>query len=268
MLGDWVAVCLALRLRAALLRGVRGRAAGARARSAAASCARAARRAARRFSSAFAVECEAAARALRRAGAFRRGDPQSRREPKTGRCLKLWPDLGEADHRDRVLGGHVAVVELAEEVRHLLRCGGSPGCRARSRAARARRALHLDLVDHRVEDVLARAVAGAARAPATIIPFWYLRGLVAEPDRGRLAVRCGAGRRRSASRSSGRTSRAWRRRRRRIIRARRQRRRAPSRPSRARPCRRAAAAPRRAAASAPRRPRAVLRRQSPSRPPS
>ena len=48
--------------------------------------------------------------------------------------------------------------------------------------------LHLDLVDHRVEDVLARAEAHAAE-DAHDHALLVLAGLVAEPDRGRLPAR-------------------------------------------------------------------------------
>ena len=64
--------------------------------------------------------------------------------------------------------------------------------------------LHLDLVDHGVEDVL----RGPKRAPtstATIIPFWYFRDL--SPRRIVAVLRCDrAVPRRSASRSSARTA--------------------------------------------------------------
>ena len=53
---------------------------------------------------------------------------------------ELVPDLGEPDHGDEVVLGHVPVVERARGSRPCPRPGGSPGCRARSRSARASRA--------------------------------------------------------------------------------------------------------------------------------
>ena len=83
----------------------------------------------------------------RRAGArTRRRSPRARRSTgpgTTGRCrvpTGLAANLGEVDHGDRVLFGHVAVVQLAEEGARTPRCGGSRGCRAGSRGARPRAA--------------------------------------------------------------------------------------------------------------------------------
>src|SRR3954462_8682990 len=97
-------------------------------------------------------------------------------------------DRREADQRDRVALGHVTVVELAEELTELV---GMPDLRVvvldlvrRQLADR----LHLDLVDHDVEDVL----PGAGARPdedRDDHPLLVLRRLVAEPDRRRLAVR-------------------------------------------------------------------------------
>src|SRR3954470_5275755 len=97
-------------------------------------------------------------------------------------------DLREADHRDDVLFGHVAVVELREEGCHVL---GATDLRvvvldlARRELGEA---LHLDLVDDGVEDLLPRAEANTAehRDDLTLL---VLLGLVAEADRRGLALR-------------------------------------------------------------------------------
>ena len=56
-----------------------------------------------------------------------------------------------------------------------------------SRGERSRDPLHLDVVDHRREDLLARAVLVADRDPDDLAALVLAR-LVAEPDRGRLAA--------------------------------------------------------------------------------
>ena len=95
-------------------------------------------------------------------------------------------DLGEVDDRDRVLFGHVAVVELPEEGDHVL---GALDLRVvlldLARGALAQR-LHLDLVDDRVEDLLPRAEALAGEHLHDH-PLPVLAGLVAEADGDRLA---------------------------------------------------------------------------------
>src|SRR3954464_13911848 len=97
-------------------------------------------------------------------------------------------DLREADDRDESVGLDLAVVELAEEVGHLV---GAADLRVvvldLPRRQLAER-LHLDLVDHRVEDVLPRAEAGAAKDTDDHALLVFAR-LVAEPDRGRLPSR-------------------------------------------------------------------------------
>src|SRR3954447_20873920 len=71
-------------------------------------------------------------------------------------------DLREADHRDEIVGLDLAVVELAEEVGHLV---GAADLRVvvldLPRRQLAER-LHFDLVDHSIEDMLARAEPHAA----------------------------------------------------------------------------------------------------------
>src|SRR5581483_11039436 len=70
----------------------------------------------------------------------------------------LVPNLAEADDRDRVLEGHVAVVELPEEARHLLRVLQHRVVVLDLVRRQLAEGLDLDLVDHRVEHLLARAV--------------------------------------------------------------------------------------------------------------
>src|SRR3954468_18926648 len=106
-------------------------------------------------------------------------------EPTLGRTHR---DLREADHGDDVLFGYVPVVQLGEEGCHVL---GATDLRvvvldlARRELGEA---LHLDLVDDGVEDLLPRAEADTAehRDDLTLL---VLLGLVAEADRGGLALR-------------------------------------------------------------------------------
>src|SRR4051812_46186550 len=96
------------------------------------------------------------------------------------------PDLREVDHRHGVLVGDVAVVELAEEHDELVE-RAQLGVVVLELARRdIAETLDLDLVDHGVEDVRARAEALTAEhleAQALAV----LDALVAEADRDRLA---------------------------------------------------------------------------------
>ena len=88
--------------------------------------------------------------------------------------------------------GDLAVVELAQEVRHLLvppHLGVVVLDLARRELVEP---LDLDLVDHRVEDVLPRPEAGADEHRDDH-PLLVLARLVAEPDRRGLAVRAKLG---------------------------------------------------------------------------
>ena len=208
-------------------------------------------------------------RAAARARALRDPDPP-RRPARASRLaarlpeLRLRLDRREADHRDGVVLGDLAVVELAR--------GSAPSRSARrtsglscsiSRGESSREALHLDLVDHRVEDVLARPEAGADehRDDHSLL---VLARLVAEPDRRRLAV--GAelrldDRRVEVERERGTGPRSY-------VCSRGERRPRLLGHLALAARRRAARAPRRAAASAPRRPRGGTPPGSrPSRPP-
>ena len=98
-------------------------------------------------------------------------------------------DRREADHRDRVLvarrpgcraGRGSGAISSARRISGL-------SCSI-SRGESSREALHLDPVDHRVEDVLARPVAGADEHRDDH-PLRVLVRLVAEPDRRGLPVR-------------------------------------------------------------------------------
>src|SRR5688500_3978126 len=88
----------------------------------------------------------------------------------------------EADQRDDVLFGHVTVVQLAEEAGELLRPPDLGIVVFDLTGRELRHALDLDLVDHRVEDPLARAVARPAQHGHDHA-LLVLAGLVAEPDR-------------------------------------------------------------------------------------
>src|SRR3954470_23026520 len=97
-------------------------------------------------------------------------------------------DLREADDRDESVGLDLAVVELAEEAGHLVGASDLGVVVLDLPRRQLAERLDLDLVDHRVEDVLARAEADAAE-DAHHHAFLVLAGLVAEPDRGRLPAR-------------------------------------------------------------------------------
>src|SRR6476661_7530273 len=96
-------------------------------------------------------------------------------------------DLREADHGDGFIGRHRLAVDLFEELDLLL----EPAELRVVVLDVARRefgdALDLDVVDHRGEDLLARAVAETDRDPDDLAAL-VLVALVAEPDRGRLAA--------------------------------------------------------------------------------
>ena len=129
-----------LRSRAALLRGHRRRAAVRDARSAASRCLS-------RCPACGAphrLRVRGRVRGVRSAAAAGRGlrfqDPEARplRGRRSARKPRARLDRGEADHRDGLVLADLAVVELARGSSPSPRCGGSPGCRARSRAATAR----------------------------------------------------------------------------------------------------------------------------------
>src|SRR6266536_1975301 len=108
------------------------------------------------------------------AGAVRRSDQK-----------ELAPDLGKADHGHQIFAADLPVVELTEEARHLL--GPTDlGVVVLDLAGRELgELLDLDLVDHSVEDLHPRAVAGP-REDLDDHPLPVLARLVAEADRRRL----------------------------------------------------------------------------------
>src|SRR3954454_24391951 len=97
-------------------------------------------------------------------------------------------DLREAGHRDESIGLDLAVVELAEEAGHLVGAADLGVVVLDLPRRQLAERLDLDLVDHRVEDVLARAEADAAE-DAHHHALLVLAGLVPEADRGRLPAR-------------------------------------------------------------------------------
>src|SRR5438874_8400546 len=118
-----------------------------------------------------------------------RSAPRSEgRESVRARTGSSGSDFREADQRDDLVLADLAVVELPQEGGELL---GPPdlGVVVLDVARRElSERLHLYLVDHGVEDLLARSVA----RPDEHLddhPFLVLPGLVAETDRRRLAAR-------------------------------------------------------------------------------
>src|SRR3954468_10548961 len=96
-------------------------------------------------------------------------------------------DLREADHGHRFIGGDGAAVDLFEELDLLLE-PAELGVVVLDVARRELgNALHLNVVDHGGEDLLARAVAKADRNPDDLAAL-VLVALVAKPDRRRLAT--------------------------------------------------------------------------------
>ena len=135
------------------------------------------------FSSTFAVDCEECGAPLRPNELF--GIP-IRREERCGTACAA--EIGEKRITvTRSSSGDLAVVELAEEVRHLVGAADLGVVVLDLARRELAERLHVDLVDHRVEDVLARAVAGADEHRDDH-PLLVLPGLVAEPDRRRLAA--------------------------------------------------------------------------------
>src|SRR5690348_7201482 len=96
-------------------------------------------------------------------------------------------DLREADHGDDVAGGDRATVDLLEEVDLVLEPAKLRVVVLDVAARELVQPLHLDLVDHRGEDLLPRAVAEADRDPDDLAAL-VLVALVAEPDRRGLAA--------------------------------------------------------------------------------
>src|SRR5215217_1674685 len=96
-------------------------------------------------------------------------------------------DLREADDRDHVVLGDRAPVELLEELHRLL---GAAKLRIVVLDVARRELpdlLDLDIVDHRVEDLLARRMAEPDRHPDDLAALVFA-GLVAEANRRGLAT--------------------------------------------------------------------------------
>src|SRR5438105_8944075 len=87
-------------------------------------------------------------------------------------------DLGEANHRHGVVLGHLAVVELPEEAGHLLDAADLRVVVLDLARREVAELLHLDLVDHRVEDLLPGAEA-RTREYLHDHPLLVLPGLLA-----------------------------------------------------------------------------------------
>ena len=101
--------------------------------------------------------------------------------------MRRLDDLREADHGDQVVVEDRPAVDLLEELALVLE-PAELGVVVLDVAAReVVELLHLDVVDHRGEDLLARAVAEADRDPDDLAAL-VLAALVAEPDRRRLAA--------------------------------------------------------------------------------
>ena len=96
--------------------------------------------------------------------------------------------MGEHDNGDRVVLRHGAVVEAREPLGELVEPADLGVVVLDLARGEVREGLHLDLVDHRVEDFLALAVARADEH-GDDHPLAVLRRLVAEADRDRLATR-------------------------------------------------------------------------------
>src|SRR6266511_4176240 len=146
------------------------------ARSAAARCSAAARRATRR------------SRLCLRSRASPAGLSCVRTSSSAGRSGVL--DRAEPDHGHGVRAADVPVVELAEELGHLLRPANRGIVVLDLAGRKILERLDVDLVDHRVEDLLARPVADVAELPLQA-PFdpGFLGHLSQGGVRGRVAAR-------------------------------------------------------------------------------
>src|SRR6187397_1772048 len=96
-------------------------------------------------------------------------------------------DLREADHRDDVVGADRPPVDLFEELDLVLEPAELRVVVLDVARREIADVLRLDVVDHRGEDFLARAVAEADRDPDDLAALVLAR-LVAEPDRRGLAT--------------------------------------------------------------------------------
>src|SRR4051794_7924491 len=95
-------------------------------------------------------------------------------------------DLREADHSDGVVFEDRPAVDLLEELALVLEAAELGVVVLDVAPGKVFELLHLDVVDDRAEDFLARAVAEADGDPDDLPPL-VLAALVAEPDRRRLA---------------------------------------------------------------------------------
>src|SRR5262245_58065576 len=111
----------------------------------------------------------------------------ARRLPVAEMGARRLDDLGEADHRDQILSGDRAAVDLLEEIDRLLEPAKLGVVVLNVARGQLRDPLYLDVVDHRGEDLLPRAVAEADRDPDDLAAL-VLAAFVAEPDRRRLAT--------------------------------------------------------------------------------
>jgi hypothetical protein len=101
--------------------------------------------------------------------------------------LRRLGDLREADHRDRILFEDRPAVDLLEELALVLEAAELGVVVLDVAPGEVFELLHLDVVNDRGEDFLARAVAEANRDPDDLAAL-VLAALVAEPDRCRLAA--------------------------------------------------------------------------------
>src|SRR5260221_12647811 len=95
-------------------------------------------------------------------------------------------DLGEADHRDDVVGANGAAIDLLEELDLVLQPAELRVVVLDVARRDVADPLHLDVVDHRGEDFLARAVTDANRDPDDLTTL-VLAALVADSERAGLA---------------------------------------------------------------------------------
>src|SRR4029078_6322408 len=125
----------------------------------------------------------------RRRGAGRGGSPLRAAAARRGvvQVGRVLDDLREADHGDGVLQRHLAAVDLLEEVDQLVRAAELGVVVLDLARGEVLDALDLDVVDDRVEELLARRVL-VAHGDQDELVLAVLVPLVAQADRRRLAA--------------------------------------------------------------------------------